>query len=97
MKINISHNLNKAESKARVKKLIEDLKTQYSSIINNLQEDWTQDLGHIKLDVNKINFKGLIEFADSEIKLDINIPFFANIFRDQIKTEVENRINESLK
>ncbi len=96
MIIKIQHNLSKDESKKRVKKLILDLQNQYSSHIKNSRENWTEDSGELNLTVNNFDIYGLVQLKDSELLLDIKIPFFANMFKNRIKAEVESRLKSCL-
>jgi predicted transcriptional regulator len=96
MIINVSHNLAKNEAKERIKKVIEDLKKDYGNIVKNPQEKWNQDSTTINFHAYNLSFEGIIEFKESQVKIDFKVPFFAKVFEGRIRSEIVTHLKKSL-
>ena len=91
MTVNIPHALPKQEAEHRVKNLLTSVKTQFGSMVTNVEEDWKGTVGTFKFSMSGHPVSGTIELLDKSVQVDINLPFIANLFKGKIKSTIEDQ------
>ena len=96
MKIEISHQHTKEEAQARVRHLLQNLKEKYSDKINNVEESWSENQGTFSLAVGPFSTSGSITVKENLVEINLNIPFIAGLYKNQIRSLIESQAKEML-
>lgn len=96
MKIEVPHQLSKDEAREKIKSLLGDLKEKYSGQVKNVEENWTDYRNDFKLGIGPLSTNGNIVVEDSNIQIDLEIPLFASMYKNQIKSLIEEQAKKAL-
>lgn len=96
MKIEIPHRYTKEEAKARIKSMLQNLKEKFADKINNVQESWLEDKGTFSLAMGPLSLSGSIAVKEEIVEIDLNIPFIAGLYKNQIRSLIESQAKEAL-
>jgi Putative polyhydroxyalkanoic acid system protein (PHA_gran_rgn) len=96
MTIQVEHRLGKQEAKHRIEQLIEHLRQEYKSELQDLVVDWTDDTAHVRLQARGYSTAGNLEIKDNIVDLDFYIPFLLQVFSKKIKSVIHDRLQQSL-
>jgi hypothetical protein len=96
MTIQVEHRLGKQEAKHRIEQLIEHLRQEYKSELQDLVVDWTDDTAHVRLQARGYSTAGNLEIKDNIVDLDFYIPFLLQVFSKKIKSVIYDRLQQSL-
>jgi putative polyhydroxyalkanoate system protein len=96
MTIQIEHTLPKEEARHRIEELIEHLRQEYKTELQDLVVDWTGDTAHIRLQARGYSTNGSLEIKDRVADLDFYMPFLLQVFSKKIKSVIQDRIRQSL-
>jgi hypothetical protein len=96
MTIQVEHRLGKQEAKHRIEQLIEHLRQEYKSELQDLVVDWTDDTAHVRLQARGYSTAGNLEIKDRVVDLDFYMPFLLQVFGKKIKSVIQDRIQQSL-
>jgi Putative polyhydroxyalkanoic acid system protein (PHA_gran_rgn) len=88
--------LGKQEAKHRIEQLIEHLRQEYKSELQDLVVDWTDDTAHVRLQARGYSTAGNLEIKDNIVDLDFYIPFLLQVFSKKIKSVIHDRLQQSL-
>lgn len=95
MKIEIPHRYTKEEAKVRTKNMLQNLKEKYADKIN-LQESWLEDKGTFSLATGPFSTSGSIAVKEEIVEIDLNIPFIAGLYKNEIRSLIESQAKEAL-
>ncbi len=95
--ITLPHALGRDQAAERLKSFMERLKEKHQDQVGNLQEEWAGDT--LKFSFTTFGFKiaGLGTLAESEVKMDIDLPFAAMIFKGKIEGEIRETLTRILR
>lgn len=95
--ITLPHTLGRDQAAERLKSFMERLKEKHQDQVGNLQEEWAGDT--LKFSFTTFGFKiaGLGTLAESEVKMDIDLPFAAMIFKGKIEGEIRETLTRILR
>jgi phage baseplate assembly protein W len=96
MTIQVEHTLSKQEAKQRIEGLIEQLRQEYGSELQNLVVEWTEDTAHIRIQARGYSTAGSLEIKESVVDLDFYVPFLLQVFGKKIKSVIHDRVQQSL-
>ncbi|MBX3253574.1 MAG: polyhydroxyalkanoic acid system family protein [Chitinophagaceae bacterium] len=96
MKIEVPHRHTKEEAQQKIKDLLGGLKEKYSDKINNIEEKWEGDTNNFTLGVGPFSTSGNIQVKDKQVDIELSIPMFAGMFKDQIKKLIEEQARQVL-
>lgn len=96
MKIEIPHQHSKEVAQQKIKDLLQGLKEKYSDKINNIEEKWEGDTNSFKLGVGPFSTSGNIQVNDKNVDIELSIPMFAGMFKDQIRSLIEEQAKKVL-
>lgn len=96
MKIEVPHQHTKEEAQQRIKDLLQGLKEKYSDKISSIEENWEGDTNAFKLGVGPFSTSGSIAVKDKQVDIDISIPLFASMYKNQIKSLIEEQAKKVL-
>ncbi len=89
MTVDIPHQLTRAEAETRVRKLLDNVKTQFGDKVQNLEEDWKEDTGTFKFSMSGHPVSGTIRLYETSVQVGIVLPFIATLFKGKIKSVIE--------
>ncbi len=95
MKIEIPHRYAKEEAQVRTKNMLQNLKEKYADKIS-LQESWLEDKGTFSLVMGPFSTSGSIVVKEDIVEIDLNIPFIAGLYKNQIRSLIESQAKEAL-
>jgi len=97
MKVVIPHQHTKEEAANRIKNLLGNLKEKFAGKVNNVKEDWTADKGDFSFSMGPFSTKGNIVVNPSDVEVNLDIPFIASMYSNQIRSLIEENAKEVLK
>lgn len=97
MKITVAHKLGKAEASQRVQGLMTQMKANYTGMVNNLEETWTENGAEFSFQAMGISVKGTLTIEAEAVEADISLPMFAMVFKDKIEAAFKQEAEKLLK
>jgi|SRR5271165_6079881 len=88
LNLTIPHNLSQDEALRRIKDAIAQAKSQHSSNIKDLQENWNGNVGTFSGSAMGQSASGTITVNPSQIIFDLTLPFAATFFKGKIEQGV---------
>lgn len=97
LSIAIPHTLGREAAGERLKGFMERLKEKHQDQVGNLQEEWSEH--SLKFSFTTFGFKiaGVGTVEESEVKMDIDLPFAAMMFKGKIETEIRETLTRVLR
>ncbi|MEP7111310.1 MAG: polyhydroxyalkanoic acid system family protein [Ferruginibacter sp.] len=89
MTVSIPHQLTKADVRTRIRKLLDSVKSRIGDKVQNLEEDWKEDLGTFKFSLSGQPVSGTIRIFETSVQADIELPLIATLFKGKIKSLIE--------
>lgn len=89
--VDVAHSLAQEEAAARMKSLLNDLKTQYADTINDLEETWDGHTGQFRFSVMGMPVTGTVTVSSSQAEIAGDLPLPALLFRDKIEFLIRDR------
>ncbi|MEJ0104130.1 MAG: polyhydroxyalkanoic acid system family protein [Bacteroidota bacterium] len=89
LNISIPHQLSQQEALQRVKTLLEKVTSQHGDKISNLQQEWTDNKGVFSFLVMGFSVSGALAVHESTVELNSDIPLAAVLFKNKIKSVIE--------
>jgi hypothetical protein len=96
MKMSIPHNLSREKATERLKNMTEQIKKQYGSMVQNLNEAWTGDSGSFSFTVMGFDISGKVQVEDREVKMEGQYPLAAIAFKGKIETVIREKMTQLL-
>ena len=90
LNLTIPHNLSQDEALRRIKDAIAQAKSQNSSKIENLQENWNGHVGIFSGSAMGQSASGTITVNPSAIAFDLALPFAATFFKSKIEAGIRD-------
>lgn len=84
------HGMDRDEAKNRVEDIVNDVRDEFSSIVDSI--DWSDD--KTTADVKGKGFKGQFQVTDTEVTIDIDLKMFARPFKGKVEKRINNRMDE---
>lgn len=97
LSISIPHALGREAAGQRLKGFMERLKEEHKDKVGNLQEEWSEN--SLKYSFTTFGFKisGVGTVEESEVKMDIDLPFAAMMFKGKIESEIRETLARVLR
>lgn len=96
MHLNIPHKFTKADATARVKKVLEDGRSQLAGKAEIEEERWDGDTLHFAFTANGQHITGELEVQDSAFVLDAKLPFMLRMFEGKIQKMIQEQSKQML-
>lgn len=96
MTIQITHDKGRDEAKGRLGQLIQQLKSQYSSQVEEFTEGWEGYVNAISGKAKGFAVSGTVEVKEGVIDVDLAVPLLLRGFNKKIKTLIEEKVKASL-
>lgn len=98
LKIVVPHHLSREEVLPRIKGLLTDLKKQFADKIkiSKLREEWKGNQAKLSFLANESFISGNIMVDPSQVKIFINLPWVATLYKDKIEKIIKERATKLL-
>lgn len=97
LNISVPHNLGAGEAQSRVKGLLGQLKNQFGSQVEDLQENWDGNQGAFAFKAMGMKVDGNIVVKPASVDLEGNLPMAALPFKGTIETTIKDKLQELLR
>ena len=95
-KTEVEHKLGQEEATARLKKLLDQVRKQYSDFVTELQGDWAENVLTFSLTTYGFKIDGTLTVEDQLARLSGNLPFAALVFRGKIEQSIVSELRREL-
>ena len=89
MRVTVPHNTDRDTARRKVEARLQQLLTQYSSYLNNVDQRWEGDRLVFSGSARGFKADGTVEITDSEVIVDGKLPLIARPFEPRIKNTIE--------
>lgn len=93
----VSHQRTIHEAMKRVKDRLGELEDEYSDVISEVEEVWTETHGSVNVNIKGFDIECSIEVTDKDVTVSGEIPaplfFFRGSIKDSISEELEKILN----
>jgi len=93
MKIVRQHSLGKKAAKARLESALPSLLQQFGGSVSDLKYAWQNYVWKCSFKTRGFGVKGTLEITDTEVKLDLRLPFLARAFEGTIRSNIEPELD----
>jgi hypothetical protein len=87
-----SHNLGREEAARRLRGKFDAVRDKYGPNVNNLQEQWNDHTFSFGFKTLGMGVKGTVQVEDENVKLDLDLPLAAMLFRGAIEQHISQEI-----
>ncbi|HKO57358.1 MAG TPA: polyhydroxyalkanoic acid system family protein [Thermoanaerobaculia bacterium] len=94
MRITLPHHTTKDNARRIVDRKLDELQSQYSSYVNDVDKSWSGDTLVFSIKARGFTGKGTLEVTASEVILDGKLPLLAKPFEPRIKAAVEQEATQ---
>lgn len=96
LNIIIPHSLSPDEAASRIRRLLNDLKTQHADRITDLHEEWTGHTGIFTCSVMGLSVSGTLMISPSEVEITGHLPLAAMLFQGKLESMIQEHAAELL-
>ena len=93
MRVSKKHNTTKKAARNLVDRELSVLLSHFGESISNARNTWRGDTMDFSFRARGFNFKGTLEIDDTELILNIGIPFLLRPFEGKIREEMERELD----
>lgn len=93
----IPHTLSDEEAKDRLQRFAELIESKFKDNVSDLQQSWDNDQLAFGFKTFGIKIAGKIGIGENRIKVDIDLPFSAMMFKGKIESEIRKQLERMLK
>jgi hypothetical protein len=90
------HQLGSQQAAERLKGFLARLKEKHQDQVGDLKEEWSENALKFSFKSFGFQFQGIGTVDESDVKLDLDIPFAAMMFKGKIEGEVRDALNKVL-
>ncbi len=94
--VNVNHNLDKNEATKRIKELLNQMKTEYGNMVQNLEENWTDNMADFSFKAMGMSVTGSLKVDENAMILDGKIPLRALPFKKTIEDKISEEAHKLL-
>ena len=94
--VSINHSLPQDEALRRIQVTVEQVRTQYSDKIDDLQQTWNGYVGILQLSARGYQTKGTVTVNPSDVTVQTTLPFIASLFQSTIEATMRNELAKIL-
>ncbi len=94
--ITIPHVLGRDVAAERLKHFMERLKEKHQDKVGDLKEEWSGDTMKFSFTTFGFKISGTGALTESDVKMDIDLPFAAMMFKGKIESEIRETLTRIL-
>jgi hypothetical protein len=87
------HNLGREEASRRLKDKFRVVRDKYGSQVNNLQEKWDNHTFSFDFKAMGMGVSGTVHVEDDGVRLNVDLPLAAMIFKGAIQRQIQQELN----
>jgi hypothetical protein len=91
-----SHGLGREEAIRRLKEKFGAVRASYGSQVNDLQEQWDDHRFSFGFKTLGMDIAGTVQVEDASVKLSLDLPLVAMLFKGTIQEHIRREIGELL-
>ena len=96
LSVAVPHMLGQEEAVERLKERSRVMKTTYQDHIRNLEEHWNGSSGRYRFRTMGMEIKGTVTADASQVKVSVDLPLMAVMFRGAIEEKLRQELGEIL-
>ena len=96
MKILKRHKSKREKVREKIEGLVPSLTERFGDSVSDLKHVWKDDDMEFSFRARGFNVKGTVAVSDSEVHLDLHLPFAAKMFEGKIRSAIENELDRLL-
>ena len=96
LSINVPHALDLAEVMQRLRARCEAIRTAYQTHVTDLEETWNPDSLVCRFRALGQKFQGTLQAAPGEVRVQMDLPMMAMMFRGAIESKVREELGKLL-
>lgn len=89
--LTVPHALSRDEALGRIKQLMHDVKNRYAGTIQNLTEEWTDNIGTFGFSAMGLPITGTLTVMPAHVEIAGDLPLTAVPFKGMIETTLRER------
>ena len=92
MRVTVPHHTDKETARRKVEARLQQLLTQYSDYLSNVDQRWEGDRLVFSGSARGFKANGTLEVTDSEVIIDGKLPLIARPFESRVKSTIEREV-----
>ena len=96
MQFTIPHKESQISAITRIKKALQQSRSQLAGHVENMQEEWKDNVLHFSFLLQKNKISGTVTITDSAYDIYAKLPLIWRLFEGRIEQEVKNQISQML-
>ncbi|HEX5443412.1 MAG TPA: polyhydroxyalkanoic acid system family protein [Pirellulales bacterium] len=94
--VTVPHQLSQQDAGERLKHFLAKLKDEQKDRVSDLREEWTDNGLKFSFKSFGFQFQGTGTLEPSDVKLDLDIPFAAMMFKGKIESDIRETLARAL-
>lgn len=94
--VKVAHNLTQEEALKRMHGFVEQMKTQYGSMMSNFQESWNGNVGTFSGSGSGITATTQVTVNPNDVVVDVTLPAIAMFMKGPIETGIREQLGKAL-
>lgn len=94
--MSLPHQLSQPEAMQRIKGLLESLRAENLDRINDLREEWSENVGTFSFSAMGFPVSGTLAVGPTDVQLSGELPLAATFFKSKIESTIRERAAELL-
>ena len=91
LNISVPHALSQQDAMTRIKNLLDKLKTENPGRIDNLREEWADNVGTFSFSAMGFPISGTLAVTPTDVQLSGDLPMAAALFKSKIEATIRDR------
>jgi hypothetical protein len=90
-KVSVKHALPQGEACIRMKRLLEQMKSEYADNISDITESWDGESCRFHFKMMGLSISGEIDVESGDVRISGDLPFTAMLFKGQIESIISQK------
>jgi hypothetical protein len=90
------HKSSREKVRDRIESLVPSVKERFGDSVSNVKQAWQGDDLEFSFQARGFNIKGTLTVSDSDLNLDLQLPFAAKLFEGKIRSAIEKELDRLL-
>jgi len=96
MKFSIPHKDSQLGAITRIKKTLNDARSQMAAHVSDVKEEWKDNVLTFAFTAQKQHFSGTLEVKDHSFEIDVKLPLTLRLFEGRIKKMIEDETKKMI-
>ena len=94
--VTVPHTVGREEASERLKGFLSWLKERHKDQVGDLREEWGENSLKFSFKSYGFKFQGSGVVEDADVKLDVDLPFAAMMFKGKIESEMREMLTKAI-